>query len=241
MMTNFPLRGRRSELTVYATTCTGGAEAAFARCPATPPSPSDGHALRRTARTSCGARAARALGMNPGRTSAVGHEVQAQGRADKTRYEWTETDRLGGEASGCTKERPSTARTEILLQEALRMRFDQAIISRVLYASAARDFESLGLGYLWVERCPAPQHPGRRNRQPRALMRMLAQKWRWTRRRRPRRENQPPGYVNTYMESRGPRRLGFTDGRACERDIEHILGRSPSRQWLVNPDELTSS
>ena len=82
------------------------------------------------------------------------------------------------------------------LQASIEYEFREAIISSVLYASAGRDFQSLGLGYLWVDDTP----PATSEAQAAAsVMRMLAQKWRW-RGSDAQGETQPPGYVNAYLK-----------------------------------------
>ena len=117
------------------------------------------------------------------------------------------------------------------LQAKIESGFREAIISSVLYASAGRDFESLGLGYLWVKDTP-PEMPAAQAAA--SIIRMLAQKWRW-KGGDAQGESQPPGYVNQYLETAaGHLRLPTEELR---RQVEDILGNSLG-QWLVNPDAL---
>ena len=117
------------------------------------------------------------------------------------------------------------------LQASIEYGFREAIISSVLYASAGRDFESLGLGYLWVEDTP-PATP--EAQAAASIMRMLAQKWRW-KGGDAQGENQPPGYVNQYLEMAAGRLGSATED--LRQEVEDILGNSLG-QWLVNPDAL---
>ena len=120
---------------------------------------------------------------------------------------------------------------EQTLQASIEYGFRAAIMSSVLYASAGRDFESLRLGYLWVQDAP----PATAAAQAAAsIMRMLAQKWRW-KGGDAQGDSQPPGYVNQYLETAaGPLGLPAEDLR---RQVEDILGNSLG-QWLVDPDVL---
>ena len=122
--------------------------------------------------------------------------------------------------------------TEENLQGKIEAAFRSSMISRVLYASAARDFESLGLGYLWTSDAP----PGTPAEEVAAsTMRMLAQKWRWTGG-DAQGEGQAPGYVKAYLEA-AAQTHGFTP-EGLEQEVERILGGS-LRQWLVDPNALT--
>ena len=117
------------------------------------------------------------------------------------------------------------------LQARIEDGFRETIISSVLYASAGRDFESLGLGYLWVQATP-PATP--EAQAAASVMRMLAQKWRW-KGGDAQGESQPPGYVNRYLETAAECLGASTED--LRRQVEDILGKSLG-QWLVNPDAL---
>ena len=118
------------------------------------------------------------------------------------------------------------------LQGKIEAAFRSNMISRVLYASAARDFESLGLGYLWTSNAP-PSTPA--EEVAASTMRMLAQKWRW-KGGDAQGEGQAPGYVKAYLEA-AAQTHGYTP-EGLEREVEQVLGKS-LKQWLVDPNELT--
>lgn len=118
------------------------------------------------------------------------------------------------------------------LQASIETSLRSSIISNVLFASASRDFESLGLGYLWIGNTP----PNTAVEQTAAsVIRMLAQKWRWVGSDAQGR-GQPPEYVSTYLGLIAPG-LGLTPA-ALQQDVERTLGASLT-QWLVDPDSLT--
>jgi len=105
------------------------------------------------------------------------------------------------------------------------------VISQVLFASASRDFESLGLGYLWVRN----SGPGDALEQASAsTVRMLAHRWRFV---HPDVEGraQPPGYVDAYLGSIAPS-LGQSV-EALRGDVETTIGAALN-QWLVQPDSM---
>jgi hypothetical protein len=120
---------------------------------------------------------------------------------------------------------------ELHLQATIEASFRKNIISRVLFASAARDFESLALGYLWIRTSP-PQNA--EEEAAASTIRMLAQKWRWVGADADGRP-QPPDYLQRYFERAAPRaRKTATD---LQHAVETILGGCLA-QWLVNPDRL---
>ncbi|TMQ06654.1 MAG: hypothetical protein E6J90_45825 [Deltaproteobacteria bacterium] len=168
-----------------------------------------------------------ALGMNPGGPLPSVSRYQPQRTGP--RVVWTEL--IDWSAS------PPAYKTglqplEQNLQAKIENSFRASVISSVLFASAARDFESLGLGYLWTSTTP----PATLTEQVAAsVVRMLAQKWRWTGG-DAQGSGQPPEYVNTYLEQVAPR-LGMTIND-LQRDVERVLPRCLG-QWLVDPDSLT--
>ncbi|MGO9930429.1 MAG: DEAD/DEAH box helicase [Steroidobacteraceae bacterium] len=117
------------------------------------------------------------------------------------------------------------------LQASIETSLRANVISSVLFASAARDFESLGLGYLWTGNAP-PATPI--EEAAASVIRMLGQKWRWTGGDAQGR-GQPPEYVSAYLEHVSPR-LGMTPD-SLQHDVERVLITCLS-QWLVDPDSL---
>ncbi len=117
------------------------------------------------------------------------------------------------------------------LQASIEVSLRSNAISNVLFASAARDFESLRLGFLWIGKSP-PRSPA--EEAAASVVRMLAQKWRWAGGDAQGR-GQPPEYVNAFLEFVALRH-GFAPSD-LQRDVEQILAGSLS-QWLVDPDAM---
>ena len=120
---------------------------------------------------------------------------------------------------------------ELNLQDKIESEYRSNIISNVLFASAARDFESLGLGYLWVRETP----PSTTAEEAAAsVIRMLGQKWRWTGG-DAQGEGTPPASVTRFVQCIAEHH-GWTDGD-LQRELEVVLAGC-LKQWLVNPDSL---
>src|SRR5262249_861744 len=117
------------------------------------------------------------------------------------------------------------------LQASIETSLRTNIISSVLFASGARDFESLGLGYLWIGNAP-PASPT--EQAAASVVRILAQHWRWTGG-DAQGSAQPPEVVDKYLEE-ASQQLGSTKS-ALQSDVERILGPH-LQQWLANPDQM---
>jgi DEAD/DEAH box helicase domain-containing protein len=117
------------------------------------------------------------------------------------------------------------------LQASMEISFRANVISNVLFASAARDFESLGLGFLWTSNTP-PLTPIEQTSA--SIIRMLAQKWRWTGG-DAQGSGQPPEYIDAYLDQVATR-LGVTK-TDLQSDVERTLGTCLV-QWLAVPDAL---
>ena len=166
------------------------------------------------------------LGMNPGGPLPSVSRYQPQRTGP--RVVWT--DLIDWTASPRSYKR-GLQPLEQNLQASIEISLRSSVISSVLFASAARDFESLGLGYLWITNAP-PQTPVEETAA--SVIRMLAQKWRWTGSDAQGR-GQPPEYVSTYIDMVAPT-LGMAPA-ALQQDVEQVLGASLT-QWLVDPDSL---
>jgi DEAD/DEAH box helicase domain-containing protein len=163
-----------------------------------------------------------ALGMNPGGPLPSVSRYQPQRTGP--RVVWTELiDWSASPPSYKNGLQPLEQNLQARIETLLRVN----VISSVLFASAARDFESLGLGYLWTANTP-PTMPT--EQAAASAIRMLAQKWRWTGG-DAQGSGQPPEYINTYLEQVAPR-LGMTTT-----DLQRALGACLA-QWLVDPDSL---
>ncbi|MFN7970780.1 MAG: DEAD/DEAH box helicase [Acidobacteriota bacterium] len=118
------------------------------------------------------------------------------------------------------------------LQASMENSFRASMISSVLFASGARDFESLGLGFLWTA---SSFHSTATDQAAASVVRMLSQKWRWIGG-DAQGVGQPPEYVNTYLERAAAAR-GMT-AADLQREVEQTLGAC-LQQWLVNPALMT--
>ena len=167
-----------------------------------------------------------ALGMNPGGPLPSVSRYRPQ--HTDPRVEWTE---LVDWAATHPSYKNGLQPLEQNLQASIEVSLRSSVISSVLFATAARDFESLGLGYLWINSTP-PRTPA--EEAAASVIRMLAQKWRWTGGDAQGR-GQPPEHINAYLELVAPRH-GFTPPD-LQRDVELILG-SRLTQWLVDPESL---
>ena len=117
------------------------------------------------------------------------------------------------------------------LQDSVESSLRTNVMSGVLFASGSRDFESLGLGYLWIGAMP----PSSVVEQAAAtVVRMLAQKWRWLGSDAQGRA-QAPANVVSFLSQVASNIGSPVD--TLRRDVETILS-SCLTQWLVNPDTL---
>lgn len=117
------------------------------------------------------------------------------------------------------------------LQDKIEQSFRTNMISSVLSASGARDFESLGLGYFWISSAPPQdivEHAAA------SVIRMLAQKWRW-RGSDALGSTQPPKVVMEFITEVAPR-SGMT-ANDLVLAIERTLAPCMS-EWLVNPNSM---
>jgi DEAD/DEAH box helicase domain-containing protein len=117
------------------------------------------------------------------------------------------------------------------LQDEIEASLRRNTISRVLFASGARDFESLGLGYLWMRDTP-PAAPV--EQAAASVLRMLVQKWRWFGSGADGR-TQPPDYIGHYFDGAAPR-IGLQPAD-LQNQVEQALG-AHLQQWIVNPDAM---
>ncbi|WP_434428082.1 helicase-related protein [Nannocystis pusilla] len=168
-----------------------------------------------------------ALGMNPGGPLPSVSRFQPQRSGPRVMW----TDLFDWSASPPTY-KSGLQPIEQNLQARIETSFRASVISSILFASAARDFESLGLGYLWTSNSP-PATPT--EQAAASIIRILAQKWRW-RGSDAQGSGQPPEYVNTYLEQVAPR-LGMSVNN-LQRGIEGVLAGCLA-EWIVDPDSLS--
>ena len=166
------------------------------------------------------------VGMNPG--GPLPSVTRYQPRRDGEIVSWTD---LVDWTTDPPEYRRRLQPAEQNLQDRIESELRSNIISSVLFASAARDFESLGLGYLWVRDTP----PRRTAEEAAAsVMRMLAQKWRW-KGGDAQGEGQTPASVGVFLKHVADQHgLSHED---LQRDVEAVLAGCLT-QWLVDPDSL---
>lgn len=107
----------------------------------------------------------------------------------------------------------------------------ESVVKAVLFASGARDFESLKLGFLWIDDFPPS---GLEEQVAASVIRLLAQRRRWNGSDYPG-QLTPPGYINQYLnrvaEIRGYNREELEE--AIQNIINPVLD-----QWRVVPQSL---
>lgn len=168
-----------------------------------------------------------ALGMNPGGPLPSVSRYQPQ--RGGPRVTWTELIDWSISPPSYRRDlQPLEQNLQGMVETSLRAN----VISSVLFASAARDFESLGLGYLWTRSSP-PATPT--EQAAASIIRILAQKWRWTGG-DAQGSGQPPESVSAYLEQVAPW-LGMSSSD-LQRDVERVLDGCLA-QWLVDPDSLS--
>jgi DEAD/DEAH box helicase domain-containing protein len=166
-----------------------------------------------------------ALGVNPGGPLP---SVSFYQPVRTTRIDWIDLFDWSAQPPAY---RPGLQPIEQNLQTSIETSLRTNVISSVLFASGARDFESLGLGYLWIGNAP-PASPT--EQAAASVVRILAQAWRWTGG-DAQGSAQPPEVVDKYLEE-ASQQLGFAKS-ALQSDVETILGPH-LQQWLVNPDQM---
>ena len=174
------------------------------------------------------------LGMNPG--GPLPSVNQYQNTRDKEPINWTELfdwPPTSDQNPTSPAYKTPLGATEENLQGRIEAEFRSTMISRVLYASASRDFESLGLGYLWTSDAP-PTTPV--EEAAASTLRMLAQKWQWKGSNAQGRNGPAPEYVKAYFKAVA-QKLGRTS-EDLETEVKRILDKSV-KQWLVDPNDLT--
>jgi DEAD/DEAH box helicase domain-containing protein len=117
------------------------------------------------------------------------------------------------------------------LRDQIEASLRESVIQDVLFADGSRDFESLHLGFLWINQWgPA----GLEDEAAASLIRLLAQRRRWL---GPEAEGQPqaPQYVDDFLEAVA--RAAGLDFQALKDRVSSLLGPRLD-QWLVVPDRM---
>lgn len=166
-----------------------------------------------------------AVGMNPGGPRPSMRRYQPRIGGPVTRWmdlvDWTSQPR---------RYKAGLQPLERVLMAAIEESLREAVIQDVLFADGSRDFESLGLGFLWVNdrgpTSPAEQAAA-------SVIRMLAQRRRWVGSDVDG-QAQAPSYVDAFIQAAaGP---AGTTPQSLEADIHAILGVTVDQWWMVVPD-----
>ena len=166
------------------------------------------------------------LGMNPG--GPLPSVARYQPKRDVAPVQWTGlVDWTADPPAYRSRLQPIEQNLQASIETELRFN----VISGVLFASAARDFESLGFGYLWVRHAP-PRTTA--EEAAASVIRMLAQKWRWIGS-DAQGEARPPASVSNFLK-RVSHQQGLVE-QDLLRDVEGVLSACVN-QWLVDPDSL---
>jgi len=117
------------------------------------------------------------------------------------------------------------------LRDSIESSLRQALVEDVFFADGSRDFESLGLGYLWI-RENAPQSVPEETAA--TIIRLLANRRRWDGSNSEGQQN-APRYIRDYVGAVAERNAFDPD--LLLREIVDVLGQAID-QWLVHPNRL---
>jgi len=165
------------------------------------------------------------IGMNPGgpMPADVRYKSQSADVLWTSLIEWSAAPRtyLRGLQPGAEQE----------LRDRIEADLVESVVNGVLFAHGSRDFESLRLGFLWINDT-GPR--GIVEQSAASVIRLLASHFRWLSRTAEGRA-QPPEYVDLYLKEVA--RLHGLDAATLQTDVAATLGQSLD-QWLVLPRYL---
>jgi Lhr-like helicase len=168
-----------------------------------------------------------AIGMNPG--GPLPSVTEYQPRRDAPVVRWTELIDWNAQPRGY---RPNLQPVERTLMADIEAALKQAIIQSVLFADGSRDFESLGLGFFWINQLG----PGPVAEQAAAsVIRMLGQRKRWIGSDVDG-QQQPPSYVDAFIDAAADR--AGLNPQALAGDVRAILGSAVDQWWMIDPDAV---
>jgi len=167
------------------------------------------------------------VGMNPGGPQPSVTKYQPRGR--RARPVWWQ-DLFDWDVSPPVY-RPGLQPVEQQLRDLIEVGLRKALVQDVLFADGSRDFESLNLGFLWVDQ----NGPTTLEDEATAsTIRMLAQRRRW---RGSDAEGQPqaPSYIERFIKAVADR-----SGRNPIALLDEVVARLGRRldQWLIVPDNM---
>lgn len=167
------------------------------------------------------------VGMNPGGPQPSVTKYRPRGRRARTvwwdaLFDWDGLPR---------NYRTGLQPVEQQLRDQIEASLRKSIIQDVLFAAGSRDFESLNLGFLWVDvNGPVTVE----DQATASTIRMLAQRRRWT---GSDAEGQPqaPSYIEDYLQAVADR--SSLNPIALFASVTTRLGRRLA-QWLIAPEEM---
>ena len=163
-----------------------------------------------------------ALGMNPGGT---GIAVKESKLNEKETIFWS--DLIDWKKSPMTYKN-GLQPVDLTLMNTIETELKESIIESVLSAGGARDFESLKLGFLWVNSLQPIKF---KEEAAASVIRLLLQRRRWNGSDNLGQPN-PPGYVSKYLKTIAD--LNGLNTQTFQSDVIAFLG-SFIDQWLVKP------
>jgi Lhr-like helicase len=168
-----------------------------------------------------------AVGMNPG--GPLPSLMEYQPRRNDPVVRWTGLIDWGAQPRGYRSNLQPVERTLMAdIEGSLR----QAVIQDVLFADGSRDFESLGLGFLWLnERGPASlaEHAAA------SVIRMLGQRRRWVGS-DAEGQQQAPAYIDAFIQAAAP--SPRINPQVFSGEVRAILGSAVNQWWIVDPDAM---
>jgi DEAD/DEAH box helicase domain-containing protein len=167
------------------------------------------------------------VGMNPGGPQPSVTKYRPRGRGARTvwwhaLFDWDSSPHTY---------RAGLQPVEQQLRDQIEASLRKSIIQDVLFAAGSRDFESLNLGFLWVD---GNGPLAIEDQATASTIRMLAQRLRWTGS-DAEGQPQPPSYVERFLEE-----VANRSGRnpvALLNSVTVRLGRRLT-QWLIAPEEM---
>ncbi|HUP60656.1 MAG TPA: DEAD/DEAH box helicase [Thermoanaerobaculia bacterium] len=168
-----------------------------------------------------------AIGMNPGGPLPSVAKYQPR-RQDliiwwTSLFDWNASPRVY---------RQSLQSGERMLMADIEASLRHAVIQDVLFADGSRDFESLGLGYLWI-RPDGPSSP--LEEVAASVIRMLCQRRMWAGSDVDG-QPQPPGYIDAFITAVAA--TTAADPAALTTSARTVLGSAVDAWWMVDPNNL---
>lgn len=168
-----------------------------------------------------------AVGMNPG--GPLPSLMEYQPRRNDPAVQWTS---IVDWSSAPRAYRANLQPVERTLMADIERSLRQAVVEDVLFAGGSRDFESLGLGFLWINQ----QGPVSLTEYAAAsVIRMLGQRRRWVGSDADG-QQQAPSYVDAFIQAVGA--SAGINSAVLSADIRAVIGTAVDQWWLLNPDAM---